>query len=159
MADNRGIDGQVSIADNHLKSAKSAMATLGASAAKSRQELDTAQALAQQPDWSLMFDLTARSMGDNVVLQSCRLEPLGLLDKGPKGIDKKTDNALRPATMDLAGFAKAQSDMSDYMLRLEKLGIFNKVRLIRTTPQTFLGDKAASFRLECILAGGEGKTQ
>jgi Tfp pilus assembly protein PilN len=159
MADNRGIEGQVSVADNHLKSAKSAMATLEAGAAKSRQELDTAQALAQQPDWSLMFDLTARSLGENVVLQSCRLEPLGLLDKAPKGTDAKTDNTLKGARVDLAGFAKAQSDMSDYMLRLEKLGIFEKVRLIRTTPQTFLGDKASSFRLECILAGGEGKTQ
>src|ERR1039458_7479135 len=52
--DNRGIEGQVSKADNHLKSAKGAMATLGASAAKSRQEFGTVEALAQQPDWSLM---------------------------------------------------------------------------------------------------------
>jgi hypothetical protein len=111
-----------------------------------------------------MFDLTARSLGDNVVLESCRLEPLGLLEKVTKTLDKadkdkKTDNSPKPARVDLAGFARDQSDMSDYMLRLEKLGIFDKVRLIRTTPQTFLGDKAASFRLECIVAGGEGKTQ
>jgi Tfp pilus assembly protein PilN len=160
--DNWGIEGQVSKADNHLKSVKGAMATLGAGAAKSRQEFGTVEALAQQPDWSLMFDLMSRSLGENVVLQSCRLEPLGLLDKGPKGADKadkKTDNSPKPARVDLAGVAKGQSDMSDYVLRLEKLGIFDKVRLIQTTPQTFMGGKAASFRLECILAGGEGKTQ
>jgi Tfp pilus assembly protein PilN len=161
-ADNRGIEGRASKADNHLKSAKSAMATLGVSAAKSRQELQTAQALAQQPDWSFLFDLMSRSLGENVVLQSCRLEPLGLSDKAaktPDKTDKKTDSSPKSAKLDLAGIAKNQSDMSDYVLRLEKLGIFDKVRLIQTAPQTFLGAKAASFRLECVLAGGEGKTQ
>ena len=131
--------------------------TINQDMAVTQQKLQTAKAVGQQPDWSTLMSLLGQDLGDQVVLDLCRLQrsPVAL------GADRpavKTDPAGKPEPppenpflLELNGFAKTQADVSDFVLRLEKTSLFDKVKLVRTTRQSFLNGKAVAFRLECTF--------
>ncbi len=147
-----------------VESAKNLVSALAREVAAAQRQLRTAEAVGQQPDWSGLFAILAGNLGESVVLDGCRLQPGGP-DKTarPSVPPSPPPSGAAPAggqlTVEVSGLAKAQSDVSDYMLRLEKTGLFDKVRLIRTNRQAFLNDKVLAFQLECIIQGGEGAPQ
>ncbi|MFB3890804.1 MAG: PilN domain-containing protein [Phycisphaerae bacterium] len=119
-----------------------------------QQKLQTARAVGRQPDWSALTAMVARNLGDNVVLDLCRLQRKGPSDKTAARPDAAPGVALPEAgpsgyLLELSGFAKAQADVADFVLRLERTGLFDRVRMVRTTRQPFLDGKAVAFRLEC----------
>lgn len=158
----QGLEAQAMRADTQLKAARTRTAVLNEDIAKANQRLQTVQAIQQHPDWGTMLDLVARNLGNTMVLDSCRLQAIGLADKENKpspDAAKQADGASKPIVLEITGLAKNHSDVSDYMLRLEKLRLFSKIRLIKTSHQVFLNDKATTFHLECLVSGDEGNVQ
>jgi Tfp pilus assembly protein PilN len=114
---------------------------------KAQQKLQAAQAVGQQPDWGSVLRAVAQNLGDQIVLDLCRLQKVPPVSQSPAN-DEVLDGSF---LLEVSGWAKAQADVSAYVLRLEQTGLFGKVKLVKTTRQLFLGQQAVAFRLECIL--------
>jgi Tfp pilus assembly protein PilN len=126
-----------------------------------QQKLSTAQAVGQQPDWGALLDLLARNLGDNLVLELCRLQHLKGGEKAPASgapASGANDGLGEQFLLEISGLARTQSDVSDCVLRLEKAGLFDRVKLIKTNRHSFLSGKAVAFDLECTFQGGGGAT-
>lgn len=120
------------------------------------KKLQTAQEISGQPDWGTMLAILAQNTTENLVLNSCRMDRVQPVDNVPKAGETKTGAGDLPVVLELGGFAKAQSDVSGYVLRLEKLGLFEKVKLVKTNRELYLSQEAVSFQLQCTLQGCGG---
>jgi len=136
---------------------------LRASLGEASRQIAAARALAQNPDWSLLLAMVAKNLSDEVVLERCSLAPV------ESGADEKPAAAAAAAAgagaagteevlyqrylLDLSGFARTQTGVSQFVLRLEGSRLFESVRLIRTQTRSFMDGQAVSFRIECALSG------
>jgi len=124
--------------------------------ADARWKLESGRAVGQQPDWSILLALLAGSLGDDVVLERCQLAPADPLPTGGSA-DAETPDTDAMASgryvFEIDGLSRSQLAVSRFVLRLEKTGLFDQIRLIKTTRRTFLDQKAVAFRLECLLQG------
>jgi hypothetical protein len=139
-------------------------------AAAAREELANAQgtlratrAIADQPDWSTLLALIGRATGDDVMLKTLELQPQG--SKGSAATAAPvapTTNAKAAAASSTApkggafvlsasGLAQSQLAVTQFVLRLEKVGLFSKVTLLDTSREPFRDGEATSFRLECVI--------
>ncbi len=112
--------------------------------------LAAGRSIADQPDWSLMLTYLADEvLGDSVVLSDCSLKPAQ---------DHSGDGSLSdtPLTFTLSGYAKTTPDVSRFVLRLEQMGLFDKVTLARTDREPFLAGTAIVFEIQCDLLPGGG---
>jgi len=120
--------------------------------------LDSARFIGKSPDWSVLLALAARQLGDEVVLEKLLLAPvkLGGAEAGRrKAAPDATDAEL--FVLELSGVAKSQTAVSEFILRLEKTKLFDRVRLIQTDRGPFLGGSGVTFRLECTFEGAGTK--
>ena len=118
-----------------LREANRLMLSLHGDLAQTEEKLRSAQAVGRQPDWGVLLGLLARNVGDDVVLDFCRLRQGDLSRSKKASAAGKRD---QPLLLDLGGLAMSQAIVSQFVLRLEKTGLFDQVRLINTTPRTFL---------------------
>jgi len=138
-----------------LREANRLMLSLHAEMVQTEEKLRSAQAVGRQPDWGVLLGLLARNVGDDVVLEFCRVRQ----GDGRSRSGTKPPAAARldePLLLDLGGLAMSQAVVSQFVLRLEKTGLFDQVRLVNTTQRTFLKKDAVAFRLECLLTGRGG---
>ena len=138
--------------------------------AEAQAKLDATRAVALQPDWSILLAAMARSLGDDIVLASCTLEtqtinptnaqtpaPAVAPTAGPnKPGDKPAAAAERvQVVVNVTGFGRTQVAVSQYVLRLEQMKLFDRVKLIKTSRESFMDGDAVSFQLECPLGTTE----
>lgn len=114
--------------------------------------LAAGRSITDQPDWSRMLKYLADEvLGEKVVLTHCKLAPM----EDPKQAQQVNDTAL---TFVLSGYAKDTPEVSRFVLRLEKMGLFDKVTLVRTGSQPFMTGMAIAFEVHCeLLPGGGGQ--
>ena len=127
--------------------------------ARSRQKLDTALAVGQQPDWGSLLDLVAKDLGDNLVLEMCRLQRFRGAERAPAAgapAPGPQEGLGEQFLLNVSGLARSQSDVSACMLRLEQTGLFDRVKLIQTNRHTFLSNNVVGFDLECTFQGSGG---
>jgi len=112
--------------------------------------LQTARAVSSQPGWGKLLILLSNQLGAEVVLSKCQLISSSKEDK------KITDH--RPASggllerqyrLNLSGFGRTQSSVSQFVLRLEQMNIFESVTLVDSNRCVFLNDEAVAFIIEC----------
>ncbi len=112
--------------------------------------LSAGRSITDQPDWSLLLTYLADEvLGDNVVLVECTLAP-----------DDKQQDALKvnntPLVLTLSGYAQTAPDMSKFVLRLEEMGLFERVKLTRTNREPFLKSQAIAFEVKCSMPPANG---
>ena len=119
-----------------------------------RAKIDANNAVGQQPDWSILLALLARNMGSEVVLKHCGLD----LDlKGRPVDDSDQTGRRRQFVLEVRGIGRTQTSVSAFVLRLEKAGLFDRVKLIRTSREDFMSGKAVAFQLACTLGAKSRK--
>jgi hypothetical protein len=134
-----------------------------------REELAGAQAtlratrsIADQPNWSTLLSLIGRATGDDVMLRTFELQPQAPIGSGavtaaaPKANGRQaaaSTPAPKPAgfVLSASGLAQSQLAVTQFVLRLEKVGLFSKVTLLDTSREPFREGEATSFRLECVI--------
>jgi Tfp pilus assembly protein PilN len=127
--------------------------------AKTRMALEMSRAISSQPDWSKLLTLLSDQLGEEVVLNNCQLvvtdkdgkEAPGHLQKSFSASGAGTPLAERRHKLELSGFGRTQSSVSRFVLRLEKIGVFDSVRLINSYRQPFLNDQAVAFSVQCTI--------
>lgn len=124
------------------------------------QKFQTAQAVGQQPDWGRMLSLLAHCTDDGVFLDYCRLDKSTAADASAKVTPAPAKKTSGPGDLQiivqLGGRAKEQSNVSAFVLKLEKTGLFDRVRLVKTNSQPFRITQAVSFQIECVLQASPG---
>ncbi len=113
--------------------------------AEARRTLRANETIAGHPDWSLLLMLLARHMSDGVVLRQCRLAP-------PEADDAPAADATAGGwRLEMAGYGREVTAVSQFALALEETGLFNEVRLLKTVRQPFLAGQATHFQIRCDL--------
>ena len=152
-----------------IDASQRALTTLRAQLADAQARLDAARAVAHQPDWSVLLGLLAQSLGDDIVLTTCRLEAEPPSDRAaapsppPGGINRvaSAGGPGAPAapvvgpgshfTLELTGLGRTQASVSRFVLRLEQLGLFERVTIVKTGREMFGERESIGFRLEATL--------
>jgi len=116
------------------------------------------QLVGGHPDWSLLLMLLARNMNDEVVLHQCSLGPQTDAGAAAPVLAAAGDaNATGAWRLDMTGYGRTVTSVSQYALALERTGLFQEVRLLKTVRQPFLAGSATHFQIQCALgAGAEG---
>jgi len=122
-----------------------------------QKTLAAAQAVSDQPDWSLLLQALAEALGDSAMLQEVELTPVE--DKaavqivaGGKGMAKTAANASR-YVLRLQGVGQTQEGVAAFVLALERLQIFESVRLVQTARQSCGPGAAIGCSVECVMSG------
>jgi len=136
--------------------------------------LAVARTVGEQPDWSVLLALVGSTMDEEMVLTNVRVETAA---SDASGDASKTADASRTAiasgaattrpssgggdkqglTVTIQGFARHQPAVAQFVLRLERLGLFDRVSLLNSGRQP-LGSagEVTAFRLECLIGHGGG---
>ncbi len=169
-SDGRSLDGRTTDVAAGLNSSNRQVLVLAGELAEANRKLQAVQAVGRQPDWGGLLKVLAENMGERTVLDFCRLRRVRPVaqtaaDSDPgraaSGSDDEAPKAATdaPLLLELTGWAEAQADVSAFLLRLEQTGLFDKVKLVRTSRRPFLDRTAVAFQLECVLGQSEGAIQ
>lgn len=98
--------------------------------------------ITDRPDWSTLLALLAEALGDHVVLT--------LIDAPMPNVGAAA--LAEPSRIALTGVARSQADVTQFVLRLEALKLFTRVRLAHTSAQTLRGTDSVEFQVVCGLS-------
>lgn len=120
------------------------------------------RAMTSQPDYAVLLAVMAGTLDERVMLRSCGFEPLPLDELAGGAARTVAGSVVRKAAdgfeLKAAGYARSQADAAGYVLRLEKTGLFRRVRLLSTRrePVPFGSGSAIAFEIRCAIAPVEG---
>jgi hypothetical protein len=162
-------------ADERLAKVADEMGRTEAAIAAVRQQLTAAQStlranqgIASQPDWSILLALLGKTIdpdrpGEETVLKSCLVRPAHLQrghaaprtdPRRPAAQQQQTNAAAAEPVqyvLEASGMARSHAAANEFVLRMEKTGLFSKVTLLDTAREPFLDKDAIAFRIECAL--------
>ncbi len=138
--DNRSLRAELSDVADEVDKSQITVTGLRADLVEATAALQASQAVGRQPDWSVLLALLADSLGESVVLRSCKLTPMG-----------GRDGAGEVIKLEVSGLAQSQQAVAQVILRLEQTPLFRSVKLIDTRREPFRDTHAVAFRAECIL--------
>jgi hypothetical protein len=152
---------EISQTTDRIRTSGRTIAILQKQLVASRWKLDTFKGVGQQPDWSVVLTLLADGLGNEVVLSGCQLDEIMIpLDSNagstppPAPPGARQEKAQKMAfVLSVSGFGRSQTAVSQFVLRMERSGLFDNVRLVSTVREPFLNAKAISFRLKCYFEG------
>ena len=141
-----------------LASADRAIRMLQSELAAQQATLKASQDVQSQPDWSVLLALLARSLGDGAVLRRCELKPVQ-----PAAVTAQASAAspvpavpVGDATafaLKISGCGRTVADVLKFAEGLERAGLFDQIRLVKTDTQPLLAGTAVGFEMECSLTG------
>lgn len=142
--------------DDKLAATEDDIARLQHQTAELRSELSASHAtieanrtVAEQPDWSVLLALLARTIGDDVVLRSVSIAPPPTAVVAAPVAGAKS--AAPDVVLELIGMGRSPLAVSQHVLRLEETGLFSKVMLLDTGREPLLSSQVIAFRLRCIF--------
>jgi hypothetical protein len=127
--------------------------------AEAAAELQISKAILGQPDWSKLLGVLGAELGEEIVLSQCWL---ATLDPDGREVTKNLQQWLSSSPLGallserryglrLCGFGRSQGAVSEFLLRLERLGVFESVGLVNSYRQPFLNSQAVAFNIECRI--------
>lgn len=150
---------QLAAADKQIKQDNDALVGLRKTLATTTASLETARAICDQPDWSRLLTGLSHELGQELILGRCQLVTLRedgkpLTEPWNEGLLAKPLRALvtkHRYQLVLQGYGQTQESVSRFALGLEGIGLFERVRLINSSRQTFLSGQAVAFTVECCF--------
>ncbi|MEQ9460545.1 MAG: hypothetical protein RIG82_06315 [Phycisphaeraceae bacterium] len=121
--------------------------TVRAEHARLHEQTASARIIRHHPNWGLLLDALAAVQGDLIVLRSLRLATPS---------EASPTEPLQQARIDLEGNASDTASVSDYAVRLEATGLFQRV-MIDESRRLDPNDERVRFRILALMAerGGE----
>jgi Tfp pilus assembly protein PilN len=137
-----------------------------------QSKLGVARTVGDQPDWSLLLAVLGKVTDEHrnraspipIVLRGCHLESSPDASGRPApAANAKASTQPSPITptkisLTVSGLGRSQSDVTQFVLRLEKLGLFDRVDLAQSAREPIGTTEATGFRIECTMhsrTGGE----
>lgn len=141
----RAVAEQLTEADARIADADSALKTIQPRLAAALATLEAGNSVGDQPDWAILLEATANLLGDDVVLTRFYLEPIKT--------DPRQTKIARQYVLHIQGIGRAHETVSQYVLRLENLGLFDSVKLLSTQREPLFNGTAVGFEVDCAMGG------
>jgi len=169
--------GHVALADEErrttlrIEQSKRDIHTLQEELTAGEATLKANRALTDQPDWSILLALVARDLNDEVVLTRCELKggasaaptataatPMPTTASAPAAVPAASPEGARPEVfvLDVTGYGKTMMAVSQFVLAMERTGLFDEVRLVKTNREPFLTTSAVAFQITCLMESRSG---
>lgn len=120
--------------------------------------LAATQDLANNPDWGLLLGFVGKLVSGDLVLREYQLE-----DAVQAGvINPAADVQGRPGgsfQFVVKGWGRTQAAVTDFTLKLERIGLFENVKLLDSNLQPVGSSSAVSFTVQCIMRDSQGAGQ
>ena len=148
---------QLAVTSEQIDTHNASMLEARRELAEATTQLEIWRVLKSQPNWSKLLVRLSEELGSALVLSQCQLsacdpqyEPLSK-DLGRWLSSRPLGSLLSESkyNLTLGGYGRTQEAVSQFVLRLEDMGLFDVVRLINSKRQAFLEMEAVSFRIEC----------
>jgi len=136
-------------AQSRIETGQAQLAFKKTTLAQRERELEAGQHLTAKPDWSAVLTLVARQFDDKLMMTGFQLDDIK---------DNRVRSALGPLATDapdgsvwliLNGVATANSDVPGLIMRLEAMGLFERVVMTGSQREAFAGSSRTSFTLAC----------
>jgi len=138
-----------------IQSADRAIRMLQGELATKEATLKANQALEGQPDWSCLLSLLAQSLGEGAVVKRCELKPRS--PAGPVTSASAPQKEGDAYALKVNGAGRTVADVLQFAGVLERSGLFDQIRLVKTDTEPFLSATATSFEMEASLGGGKAE--
>ena len=135
--------------------------------AETQAQLGVAQAIGDQPDWSLLLLIVGRAASDEIVLTRMQLSPNEAVPapaprsptsrpttNGPQ-VPLGSEPQARRLKLELSGLGKTQTEVSGFVVRLEQTRLFDQVKLIRTAREAAGASDALAFQIDAVFRAGK----
>ena len=126
--------------------------------ATTKAALEAGQVINSQPDWTKLLVLVGHELKEEIVLAECQLlatsKNSGNAMNGVQNMSSSSPSAFlaeRQYTLELSGFGRTQTSVSQFVLRLEQMEMFDSVELVNSRRQSFLNTEAVVFNIECSI--------
>jgi len=144
LAEERMVQAQTRLAKSQRE-----ITSLSALLKQHQRELQAEQHLTRRPDWAGVMTLVASQFDEQLMLTGVQLDDAKNRNVrsalGPLSRDVQDDSVW----MILTGVAEANSNVPGLILRLEKLGLFERIVMTGTQRESFAGNSRTSFTLAC----------
>ena len=135
---------------SQLDDAKRELADLEGRAADLTARVRAAQQVAASPAWATLLLAVEEALGDDAVLASCVLTGLPAVDAAAAP-GRPVAPAASSVVLSLTGYAQTHAAVAELVLRLERIGVFQRVHLRDTKLRPVMERAAIYFDIECIL--------
>lgn len=115
-----------------------------AASAKAARAIAARQAVGVHPDWSVLLSSLAALRGETIVLDEVEIRT-----------ESPTAGGARQATVRIGGIAPGAAEISGFVLKLEGLGVFDRVSQQEATARRIGSVEALAFRVECRIVERE----
>ncbi len=149
---------------SEISHANATKAALRAQSRDAQHAMQSIQEISEQPDWSILLAAIGDRCGKDVFLSACDLS--GRAKAGPDALAPGATNSAGPTdattvsahniTLHLSGFGRSQEAISSFVLRLQELPIFERVKLLQTGRQPYNGAEAFAFSVDCAMGVSTG---
>lgn len=137
------------LAENRVEQSKAELKSVQRLLKVHERELRAERHLTERPDWSAVLTIVAGQFDRRLVMTGFRLgaaEDSQIRSAlGPIGADVPPDSVWLIVT----GVAESNSDVSGLILRIEQLGLFDRVVMTGTQREAFAGEQRIGFTLAC----------
>ncbi|MEM6504541.1 MAG: hypothetical protein AAF711_03650 [Planctomycetota bacterium] len=117
-----------------------------------KRELQAEQHLTKRPDWSVVLALVAGQFNEQLMMTGCQLgEAKDTRVRSSLG-PIRDDVANNSVWMILTGVAEANSNVPGLIMRLESLGLFERVVMTGSQRESFAGGSRTTFTLACRIS-------
>lgn len=140
--------------DEEIRRNELALLESGAKLSAEQTMLTAARQIAGQPDWSFLLALLAEKADNQMVLRSCQLRPAAEVAGEARSAEMHAAGSLMVI---VSGVARSPQGAQQYVLRLEKTGLFDRVTLVETRREPFLNGEASAFRVDCVLSASTAR--
>ncbi|MGH7176999.1 MAG: PilN domain-containing protein [Tepidisphaeraceae bacterium] len=160
-AGDANVGSALSRATRQVKEMEGAIESMRPQLSEVQTRLSVARAVGDQPDWSVLLALVARAAEGEIVLSTVTLEsveteasPVGAARAGSSRRVATKPSAPALFNFSIQGLGKSQAAVSQFVLRLEQLRLFERVELAQSGKAT--GTDGTTFRVNGALRGGGG---
>jgi hypothetical protein len=101
------------------------------------------RAIGNQPNWSLLLALVADLRTDDITLHEC-----ALLSEHATGSGSE-DTVDRTYRVHIGGFGVDQDAVTQFVVRMESVSLFERVKLVETRRETLFDQPRMRFLVTC----------
>jgi Tfp pilus assembly protein PilN len=152
--DYQAMSAELSDVQSSAKTAQNSVNALKRQLADATQRQVVAEEVRTRPDWSLLLVCLGREVGSDVVLREVQVSPLNRTsrDNLPKDLQVFGTGCY---TVSIKGVGLSQQAVSQFTLRLQDLGLFESVQMVRSGREPLGNVTGIGFDLQCQLAPAE----
>ena len=137
------------LAQNRLEKSKVELKSLNRLLKVHERELLAERHLTERPDWSAVLKLVTRQFDKRFVMTGFSLADSDDSQVASMLTQSGLDDSGQSVWLMIDGVAESNSDVADLIMRVEGLGLFQRVVMTGTKRELFAGEQRTGFSLAC----------